>query len=173
MRQLPKTGLGWVIFLWGVVGVFLFILNPVIRLGAVGFETFDYPLGPVHWVALAVWLVFMVYTEGWRGFHKQFAPRVVVRSIELANQPKLLPALLAPLTAMGMIHATRKRKIVTWCLLIGIAILVVLVRQLEQPWRGIVDLGVIAGLSVGLVSIAGWFVATLMGRPSQMPSDMP
>ena len=81
--------------------------------------------------------------------------------------------MLAPFTCMGLLHATKKRRIVSWSLLTGIVLLVVLVRQLPSPWRGIIDLGVVLGLSTGLASIA-WFTArTLAGSPPQVPSDMP
>ena len=79
MRQLPDNALGWFLLLYGVGGVVLVIANPVIRLAPVGLAAFEQPLGPVHYGLLALWLVFMVYAEGWRGFHKQFSPRVVVR----------------------------------------------------------------------------------------------
>ena len=54
---------------------------------------------------------------------------------------------------MGLFDIKRKRMIVSYCLLLGILILVQLVHMLEQPWRGIVDLGVVVGLSWGSTSI--------------------
>ena len=39
--------------------------------------------------------------------------------------------------------------------------LVIAVRWLEQPWRGIVDAGVVVGLSWGLVSMAAFTLRAL------------
>ncbi|MDO8266138.1 MAG: hypothetical protein Q7T41_04320 [Candidatus Saccharibacteria bacterium] len=39
-----------------------------------------------------------------------------------------------------------------WSLTLGIVLIVFIVKHFSQPWRGIVDLGVVAGLSYGLVS---------------------
>ena len=170
-RSLPTTPVGWMVFAWGVGGVFLIIANPVFRLAGVALEAFQHPLTPLHWGALGLWMVFMGYAEGWRGFHGQFSPRVVVRSLELAHRPVGLASLLAPLTAMGLIYATRKRRIVSRSLLVGIILIVFLVRQLEQPWRGLIDAGVVFGLGIGLVSILYWLGMALAGQPSDMPSD--
>jgi hypothetical protein len=54
---------------------------------------------------------------------------------------------------MGYFYATRKRMIVSWAVTSGIVLLILAVRLLPQPWRGIVDLGVVAGLTWGLVAI--------------------
>jgi hypothetical protein len=65
----------------------------------------------------------------------------------------VLRLLLAPLFCMGFFHAHTRRRIVTICLTAGILLLVLLVRLLEQPWRGIIDAGVALGLSWGLISL--------------------
>jgi ascorbate-specific PTS system EIIC-type component UlaA len=39
-------------------------------------------------------------------------------------------------------------------LTVGIVTLVLAVRRIAQPWRGIIDLGVVLGLTWGIVSIA-------------------
>ena len=60
--------------------------------------------------------------------------------------------MLAPFFCMGYFYASKKTKIVAYALTFGIIILIVLVKFLEQPWRGIVDFGVVLGLSYGLIS---------------------
>ena len=172
LRHLPQSPLAWLILLWAIGGVCVVIANPVVRLAPVALEALQHELSALQWAVGAVWLVFMGYAEGYRGFHRQFAPRVVVRALELANRPTLIPALLGPLTAMGLIHATRKRTIVTRSLLVGIVLLVWIVRQLPQPWRGVIDAGVVLGLGIGLASIMGWFGAAMLGHPPKIASDM-
>lgn len=170
---LPGAALGWLVFGWGVAGVALILLSPIVRLGAVALDAVRSGLTPLQWAVATVWCLFMVYAEGWRGFHKQFSPRVVVRGLALAASRPLVPSILAPFTCMGLLHATKKRRIVAWSLLTGIVVLILLVRQLPAPWRGIVDLGVVLGLSTGLASI-GWFtIRALTGSPPSVPSDMP
>jgi len=47
-------------------------------------------------------------------------------------------------------------------LTIMIIMLIILVHQLEQPWRGIVDAGVVIGLGWGLVSML-YFIVQAFG----------
>jgi hypothetical protein len=55
---------------------------------------------------------------------------------------------------MGYFFAKRKTQITAICLTLGIVLLVVLVRFLPTPWRGLVDFGVVLGLSYGVLSFA-------------------
>ncbi len=158
---------------WAVGGVVLLLLKAIVGLTPLALQALAMPLTGGHWVALALWVAFMVYTEAWRGFHKQFSPRVVARALHLADHPRPLHVALAPMFAMGMIHATRKRLIVAWGLVFGIVTLVVLLRFVPQPWRGIVDTGVVLGLLLGALSI-GWHLArALGGHPPDIASDVP
>ncbi|MGE9296119.1 MAG: hypothetical protein ACQKBV_07530 [Puniceicoccales bacterium] len=138
---------------WGLGGVFLLIGSAVYRLTPYAAEALQSGLTTFQWVAAILWSVFMLVAEGYRGFQKQFSPRVVARSKYLATHPKPLHVLLAPAFCMGFFHATKKRITVTWCLFTGIVILIIIVRTLPQPWRGIVDLGVVLGLAYGLLWI--------------------
>jgi hypothetical protein len=72
--------------------------------------------------------------------------------------------LLGPMFCMALFHARRRNLIVAWTLLGGIILLVTLVRMLPQPWRGIVDAGVVVGLVWGTLSILVFFArAIFMG----------
>ena len=139
--------------LWGLGGVFWLIGSAVWRLTPRAVEAIQSDLSVLQWVILVGWAIFMLVAEGVRGFQKQFSPRVVARAKYLSEHPVGWHVLLAPAYCMGFFHATKKRKIVTWCLFSGIVILIVLVSQLPQPWRGIVDLGVVLGLAYGLLWI--------------------
>jgi len=169
----PTTALGWLIFAWGVGGVSLVLLNPIVRLSALPIETVANGLTAVQWAIAVVWVVFMMYSEAYRGFHKQFAPRVAVRALAVAAEPRPHLVLLAPFVCMGLLHATKKRKIVAWSLLTGIVILVVMVRQLPAPWRGIVDMGVVLGLAGGLGSVLWFGARAFAGHPPAVPADWP
>ena len=169
----PLTPARWAVWAWGVGGVVLTLLQAVARLTPKALEVFDGSLTAGHWVAVAAWTAFMLYTEAWRGFHKQFSPRVVVRSLGIARDPQPWLVLLAPVVAMGLVHATRKRLLVSRLLLVGIVTLILIIRLLPSPWRAIVDVGVVLGLAAGTLSIA-WFAArTLAGYPPRTPADFP
>ena len=158
---------------WAIGGVVLLLASAVWRLTPLAIDAFAEPLTWIHWAFAVPWIVFMAYSEGYRGFQKGFSPRAVVRAWSLLGRPRLHHVLLAPAIAMGWIHATRKRLVVSWCLTMGIVGLVLLVRILPQPWRGLVDGGVILGLGWGLAAIAVHTIGALTGRPPDVPADLP
>lgn len=161
------------VVIWGMVGILAFIGRGLYRLSEVAWElTSGRALMGAEWGGLALWCVFMVYGEGYKGFHKAFSPRVVLRLHVLAARPSLGWGLLAPVVGMGLLRATRKRLIVSWCLVIGIVALVVFISRLSYPYRSIVDLGVVLGLSVGSVSLVYHYILALRGHLPSMPSDM-
>ncbi|MEX0618266.1 MAG: hypothetical protein WDZ76_13600 [Pseudohongiellaceae bacterium] len=140
-------------FAWGVGGVLALLLFAVYRLGRYAVELGELSLSTLEWVALIISILYMSYAEGYKGFHRSFAPRVVVRADYLLRNPRPVLLLLAPLFCMGYIHATRKRMLLSLGLTAMIICFVILVRILPQPWRGIVDAGVVAGLGIGVLSI--------------------
>ena len=139
---------------WGALGVFALLVFAIYRLGARALAAFETGLSPGQWLAAAAVAVFMAYTEGYRGFQLRFSPRTAVRILYLKNRPDPLRTLLAPLVAMGFIHATRRRMITTYVLTLGIVALVTLVRLVDQPWRGIIEAGVVVGFGWGVISLA-------------------
>ncbi|HUS27359.1 MAG TPA: hypothetical protein VMZ53_02590 [Kofleriaceae bacterium] len=155
--------------LWGIAGVIAMLVEAIARLIPVAAAAFDHHFTALHWILLVVWVLFIGYSEGYRAFHMAFSPRCVVRAQYLSAHPRALHVVLAPLYCMGLIHATKKRLIVSWCVILGITALVILVRQLDQPWRGIIDGGVVIGLSVGVLSILYY----AFGKPSPVPPDVP
>lgn len=144
---------GWVAALWGIAGVSLLIGSAVIRLSPKALAAFESSWAWYHWSVLIPWMAFMLFSEGYRGFQQGFSPRVAARARWLRAHPSWVRLLLAPFFCMGFFGSTRKRQIVAWCLASGIVVLIVLVSLLDQPWRGIVDAGVVAGLLWGLVSL--------------------
>ena len=137
-------------------------------------ELSTYNLQQLHWFLLAVSILYMAYAEGYKGFHLAFAPRVVARASYLSANPRLLHILLAPVFCMGYIHATRRRKLLSFGLTSMIVCFVLIVRMLPQPWRGIVDAGVVTGLLFGIASI-GFFLIQRLRFPErvQVALDLP
>ena len=161
-------------FIWGVGGVVALLLSAVFRLFPRVVELRDYPLTLYHWLLLAGFVSYMLYAEGYKGFHRNFSPRVALRADYLRKEGKPWMLLLAPLVCMGFVHATRKRMLVTWLLTTGLIALVVLVSHASQPWRGIIDAGVVAGLCAGVLSLLYHVAGTLTGRLAiNMNADFP
>jgi hypothetical protein len=169
----PASPLGRVAAAWGVLGVMTLIGEAAWRLSGYAVEAIAGGLTPLQWAVMLGFAAFMGYSEGYRGFHRAFAPRVTARARRLAREPKLHLVVVAPLVCMGFLHATRKRLTVSWVLVSMIVLLVIGVRQLPQPWRGIADAGVVVGLSWGLASIAWFAVLALRGTPHEVPADFP
>ncbi|MEN0061656.1 MAG: hypothetical protein AAGA48_05865 [Myxococcota bacterium] len=171
--QMPTTTPEWTIWAWGVGGVVLILSQAVFRLAPRALSLFDMELAAWH-VALAVgWVIFMAYTESYRGFHLQFNPRVVVRAAGIAKDPAPWRIALAPLVAMGLLYGTPRRLLVSRLLVAGIVVLVLLVRLLPEPWRALVDLGVVIGLALGVLSLLGFAVQAVLGRLPNVDPEFP
>ena len=140
-------------FTWGVGGVLFILLFAIYRLAPFALDLENFPMTVLHWFALIFSVVYMAYAEGYKGFHLGFARRVVLRAIYLQENPRVSHVLLAPIFCMGFIYATRKRQLLSIGLTLMIACFIILVRLMPQPWRGILDAGVVVGLSLGVISI--------------------
>ena len=158
---------------WGLVGVLALLGQAIYKLTPYALELRDQSLDALELGSLIAWVAINAYSEGYRGFHKAFAPRVVARAKCLDADPRPLHVALAPLYCMGMIYATKKRLIVSWVLALGIVAIVIFVRQLAQPWRGIIDAGVVIGLGIGVLSILYYVVRAVAGHAMPVSPDLP
>lgn len=159
--------------IWGIAGVLLILVEAIVRLMPLALDGADRADSVAEWATLGTWAAFNAYSEGYRGFHKNFSPRVVARAQHLHAHPRALHVVLAPLYCMGLIHATRRRLVTSWLLTLGIVGIVIAVRQLAQPWRGIIDAGVVVGLAIGVVSILYYVVRALTGAAMPVAPDTP
>ena len=161
-------------FIWGVGGVMLLLLSAVWRLTPRVLDLREYSLSGVQWLILAVFVLYMLYAEGYKGFHLNFAPRVVLRADHIRHHGRLWMVLLAPLICMGYLYATRRRQVVSIVLTLALILLIVGVSHISQPWRGIIDAGVVVGLTTGVASIL-WFVFRVLAghQPAGMSADLP
>jgi hypothetical protein len=137
---------------WGFSGVIALLGYAVYRLAPRAAEALNGSLTMAQWVFLVGFSVFMLVAEGYRGFQKKFSPRTAARVKYLHDHPRWLHVLLAPFFCMGYFHAKRKTRLTAISLTAGIVLLVVLVAYLPSPWRGLVDFGVVLGLSYGILS---------------------
>ena len=151
--------------IWGAVGVLGLLVFAIFRLAPLAHAAYEMGLTGQQWGLTVLFCLFMAYSEGYRGFHLRYSPRTAARVRYLRDHPDVIRSLLAPLFTMGFFHATRRAKLTAWLLAVGIVILVLLVHRLDQPWRGIIDAGVVLGLSWGLVSLA-WCIGRALAVSS-------
>jgi hypothetical protein len=166
-----STGLHLLVTVWGVGSVVAVLLHAIFGLTPIALEALDgFELTWWQWSITATWVVFMAYSEGYQGFHQSFSPRVVARAFHLAEEPRLHRILLAPAYCVGLFHARRRTLVVAWVVTLGVVALVLVVREIPQPWRGLIDLGVVIGLMLGTFSILVFFVRGLT-RPAGRLQD--
>jgi hypothetical protein len=158
---------------WGVAGVSLLLGWAIARLSPVAWRAMTAPLSPGHWAALAAVVLAMAFFEGYRGFQRGFSPRVAARARHLSLHPTPLRALLAPFFCIGYFGAPRARRIASFAVSAGVLVLVVLVRRLDQPWRGIIDAGVVVGLAWGLAALWIYTARAFGPRGLDHPPEVP
>lgn len=164
----------YLVFTWGVAGVLLLFGRAMWRLAPLAWE----PIANGSLTALqiglyAAWIVFNAYSEGYRAFQKAFCPRVVGRAYHLAQNPTLLTALLAPAYCLSLFHANRRGLTVAWVMLGVIALLVALLRITPQPWRGIIDGGVVVALAWGFIVMLLMAFKALVSGPPRAKLNLP
>jgi len=170
---MERSVLRFLIALWGTSGLAWLLYRAIVRLAPITQEALESgAMGPGHWAFLIVWTAYMGYAEGWKGFHKRVGPRTASRAFYLAEERPLRHLIFAPIFCMALYHASRRTLIVRWALVTGIITLVVLIGQMPQPWRGIVDAGVVLGLAMGLCSVIYFFIRGLAGDVEEL-NDLP
>lgn len=138
--------------IWGTLGVTYLVGKSITTLAGFAKEAFEYHLTPFQWTFLILYSLFMLVFEGYRGFQKKFCPRTAARVKYLYDNPKPLHVILAPFFCMGYFHADKKTKIIAISISLLILGVVFLMREYcPQPWRGIIDVGVVLGLSYGII----------------------
>jgi hypothetical protein len=150
---------------FGLVQVTLFLGAAISRVTPYAVDAWTANLlSPWQKVLFVGWATLMLYTEGYKGFHLRFCPRVVGRAIELGRRPRPLHLVLALPYCLSLFAATRKQLIARWTFIACLYSLIAVVRHLAQPWRGIVDGGVVVGLVWGVVGLWWFFGQHLAGR---------
>lgn len=139
------------------------LVTAIYRLAPIALRAYDGDLSPGSWAAAIGFTAFMAYSEGYRGFQRGFSPRTAERVRRLRDRPDVVNVALAPLVAIGYLRSDRRLKIRVYSLTAGIIVVVLLVHRLEQPWRGIIDTGVVVGLTWGVLSLA-WCIVQALRR---------
>ncbi len=161
--------------LWGVVGVSALLAEAIVRLFRPAVTPLlEGTLSLQESLAYLGTVVFFGFVEGYRGFQKAFSPRAAARAVWLDRQDApLWLKLCAPLFCMALLHASKRRLVTNWLLVLGIVGLILLVRMLPQPWRAIVDGGVVVGLSWGGLSLLAFYLKELRGTAAPVSLGLP
>ncbi|MFZ1360495.1 MAG: hypothetical protein WAS27_00455 [Candidatus Saccharimonadales bacterium] len=141
--------MGRVAAIWGVTGIVLLLASAIVRLTPSALEVVHYELAWWQWLLLVLWCVFMVLSEGYDGFQKRLVPRIYTRARQLYKKGSVAERVFAPLYCMNYFHAEARRMIIAYTAIFLIITAVIVVRTMSQPWRGIIDCGVVLGLIYG------------------------
>lgn len=149
---------------WSIIGITVIVGGAIVRVWPRTVEAIAVGLDPLQWTVLVLWVTFMLIGEGYRGFQRQFSPRFAARMWSLLQHGRTVDLWLAPFYCIGYYRTTRRRMLSSWSLTIGVTLIILVVAHIAQPWRGIIDTGVLLGLSYGLISIYVFAWQTLQRR---------
>ena len=98
-----------------------------------------------------------------------YAPRLVARAEGLRQSATVLTTVLAPAYCMNYFQAEKRRMIVAWVATCLIVLAIIAFHYLPQPWRGILDAGVVVGLGWGLLATVYFALADGTARRTSGP----
>jgi hypothetical protein len=162
--------MGYLGALWGMAGVLLLVGFAILRIAPPAVDVFSFQLAWYHWLALLASVAVAGYFKGYRAFQRSFSPRVAARAKYIRENPTPIRVLLAPLFCMGYFDIVRRKQVVTYLMTLLMVGLIMLVRLLEQPWRGVVDAGILLGLSWGFISMLAYGFQALGSGGDEMAS---
>lgn len=134
----------------------LLLLDPVARLGLRGVRGLSEGLSAWQWAICAAVFGAFVYGEGWLALHKKFSVHVIARLRQLERE-RLVLKVFGFLYAASLVGDRPKAMVRAWLGVLAIGAAVMVVKQLPQPYRSMVDVSVAAALLLGIVSLTGRF----------------
>jgi len=159
--------------LWGIAGLAIVLLYAAGKLALLALEAVRAGMAPHEWGLFLLSMAGMAWAEGYRGFQLKFSPRVAARAWHLYCQPTVPRVVLAPLFCSGFFAASPRVLRLTWIGTLLIVAAVLLVDGLAQPWRGILDAGVVVGLLWGTTSLVFASVRTFREGRELVPAEVP
>ncbi|MCK5880678.1 MAG: hypothetical protein KAG18_02315 [Sinobacterium sp.] len=139
--------------IWAVAGVVALLMFALFRLSGHATSILGSELTGFQSLMLVFSCCFMAYSEGYKGFYLSFSPRFAARAKYIYLEGTTLEMLLAPFFCFGYFGTTRAKQVIAITLTLSLSLLVFFMHYVPQPWRGIIDAGVVVGLSIGIVSV--------------------
>ena len=116
---------------WGVCGFLSILASAIKRLAPIALQPLlQRDLSWLQWGFYGGAMGIFAYVEGYGAFQKKFSPLVVERAMTLKQGASPMNVALAPFYSMGLMHATKKRKIVSWSVSLSVAMIVGVVKRL-------------------------------------------
>jgi hypothetical protein len=158
----------WGVSSFGLGVVALTLAEASVRLGVRAVLTVHAGLTAAQYALLALSVIAFGYGEGYRALHRSFVPHVIERATTLArsDQRGLRSWLTAPLYMLCLVQAEPRVLRRGWLSVFLICCAVVIVREVPEPYRGIVDAGVAVALGIGLFSLICGYIAAVRSKQS-------
>lgn len=166
---------GTIAAVWGLLAIVGMLVEAILRLAPRAMLVFEVPLTTSQLVILVGIIGFFAGVEGYGGFQRSFSPRAAGRAALLMRDGhRAAPWRLvgAPLFLMSLVGARQKRLIVNWCLFFGIFAMILLVMKLPEPWRAMIDAGVVVGLSWGVLATTYFGAQALAGHAPDVDLEL-
>ena len=174
METAPRPLRSKLIATLGIAFITLLLARPIKMLGQNAIAPWlDGSMNALQKVLWIGWFFVNGYFEGYKGFQQRFSPRVVGRAAYLGDHPTWFRVIFALPFCLSLFHAKRAQLIFRWAFLAALYTLIMLVRMIPQPWRGIIDGGVVVGLAWGLVAVWYFFAQYLLDRDHPVANDLP
>jgi hypothetical protein len=154
--------------LWGLGGILAVIGYAVFRLGQRAARIPSYELTWYHWTGLVLIAVGLVYVKAYRAFYRRLAPWIADRAGQVRRHPNALRVLLAPFYCMGYFDVDVRTQLRMIFITLAMALLIMIVPFIPEPWRAILDLGIAVALGLGFAFI---LAATLKHIPYSRSSQ--
>lgn len=160
---------------WGVLGVMALLSSGVWRVFPHALEPVITPggLNLFQGVLYVACILFNAWTEGYKAFQKMIAPRVLVRAQWLTDHPDRVHPLLIPVFVGGFFAMQKRALIVRYVFLVLIIGVIVGMKFMPQPWRGIIDAGVVVGLGWGVVAMGVGLIQLFRGVVPDADPQLP
>lgn len=161
--------------LWGVLGPMALLSTGVWRVLPHAIEPWLTPgsLSALHIALFAASVGSNAWTEGYRAFQKMIAPRVLARAQWLTDNPERVHPLLAPIFVAGFFAMQKRAIIVRYVFLVVIICVIIGMKFMPQPWRGIIDAGVAVGLGWGVIAMGVGLIQLFRGVVPDADPQLP
>ncbi len=140
---------------WGILGFTVLVARALLGMSPEIGDMLATPLNAWHQIGLVVIVLVFGLGKGYFIFRQRFCPSYVSRIGELSLPPvKLLNAVLAPLYCLNLIGAERRQLVRGYAIVTGIILMIISVKIVPSPWRGMILTGVALALTWAALEIA-------------------